>query len=109
MFKKLFSCSNIRIRIPFPIVDVYYFNWSPNVRTRIHDHAEKGCLMILINGKLNEKLYNQQLDVIAVSDYKSPNISFINDKKGYHSVKALEPTKSIHIYYPKGHVTKNYG
>ena len=37
-----------------------------------------------------------------------PNISFINDKKGYHSIKALKYSKSLHIYYPKGHNTKSY-
>ncbi len=108
MFKKILTSSNIRIRIPFPIFDVYYFNWHPHVRTKIHDHARDGCLMILLKGGLNEKIYNKNLNVISENDYKSPNLSFINDTKGYHSVKALNRSKSIHIYYPKGHITNTY-
>lgn len=108
MFQKIMTNSNIKRRIPFPIFDVYYFNWHPFVRTNVHDHAENGCLMILLKGRLNEKLYNKNLEIIGENDYNSPNISFINDKKGYHSVKALKWSKSIHIYYPKGHITKSY-
>jgi|TARA_B110000967_G_C18844977_1_gene541472 hypothetical protein len=64
--------------------------------------------MILLKGGLNEKIYNKNLNVISENDYKSPNLSFINDTKGYHSVKALNRSKSIHIYYPKGHITNTY-
>ena len=79
-----------------------------NVKVTIHDHAQNGCLMILLNGELNEKLYDKNLENIDENNYRSPKISFINDKKGYHSVKALKESKSIHIYYPKGHITKSY-
>ena len=108
MFQKIMTNSNIKTRIPFPIFDVYYFSWQSQVRTTIHDHAHNGCLMILIKGQLNEKLYNKNLKMIGENNYNSPNVSFINDKKWYHSVKALKYSKSLHIYYPKGHITNNY-
>ena len=108
MFQKIMSNGNIKTRIPFPIFDVYYFNWKPFVRTKVHDHAKNGCLMILLKGELNEKLYDKNLEVIGENNYTKPNIAFINDKKGYHSVKALKESKSLHIYYPKGHNTKSY-
>tara|TARA_B100000214_G_C23765936_1_gene534418 strand:- start:86 stop:427 length:342 start_codon:yes stop_codon:yes gene_type:complete len=108
MFQKIMSNANIKTRIPFPIFDVYYFNWQPFVRTKVHDHAENGCLMVLMKGELNEKLYNANLEIIGENNYKSPNLSFINDKKGFHAVKALKWSKSIHVYYPKGHITRSY-
>ena len=108
MFQKIMTNSNIKTRIPFPIFDVYYFNWQPFVRTKVHDHAENGCLMVLMKGELNEKLYNTNLEIIGENNYKSPNVSFINDKKGFYAVKALKWSKSIHVYYPKGHITKSY-
>ena len=108
MFQRIMSNANIKIKIPFPIFDIYYFNWQPFVQTTIHDHAKKGCLMILFKGELNEKRYNKKLEMIGENNYTNPNISFINDKKGYHAVKALKNSKSIHIYYPKGHITKSY-
>ena len=65
MFQKIMTNSNIKTRIPFPIFDVYYFNWQPFVRTKVHDHAENGCLMVLMKGELNEKLYNTNLEIIG--------------------------------------------
>ena len=106
VFERLLNHSNIRTRIPFPIFDIYHFNWHTLNRTLIHNHAKNGCLMILIKGALNEKIYDKKLNLIEENDYYSPNISFINDKKGYHSVKALKPSNSLHIYYPKGHITE---
>ena len=108
MFQKIMTNSNVKRRIPFPIFDVYYFKWQPFIRTTIHDHAKNGCLMILLKGELNEKLYDKNLDIIGENNYTTPNISFINDKKGYHSVKSIGWSSSLHFYYPKGHITKEY-
>lgn len=108
IFQRIMNNSNIKHHIPFPIFDVYYFNWYPYIRTSIHDHAENGCLMILLKGELNEKLYNNKLEIINENNYIFPNISFINNKKGYHSIKALKESSSVHIYYPKGHITRSY-
>ena len=108
MFQRIMTNSNIKQHIPFPVVDIYYFKWVSSVRTTVHDHARNGCLMVLLKGRLNERLYSKELEVITENNYKSPNISFINDKKGYHAVKALEESASLHIYYPKGHITKTY-
>ena len=108
VFERLLSNTNIKTRIPFPFFDIYHFSWVSLNPTKIHDHAKNGCLMFLIKGELNEKIYDKKLNLIEENIYYSPNISFINNKKGYHSIKALKKSKSFHIYYPKGHITKNY-
>jgi len=108
VFKKIMNNYSIKTKIPFPIFDIYHFRWNPLSGTHIHDHAKNGCLMILLRGKLYEKIYNKDLDIIKENEYKSPNISYINNKTGYHSVKSVDNATSLHIYYPKGHKTKYY-
>ena len=106
--RKVMKSSFSKLRIPFPILDCYYFRWVEGRETGIHDHAKNGCLMFVLTGKLKEKLYNQKLEIIETNNYKPKDITFINDKKGYHSILAEEKSTSLHFYYPKNHETKYY-
>tara|TARA_B100001094_G_scaffold98647_1_gene94868 strand:+ start:1102 stop:1443 length:342 start_codon:yes stop_codon:yes gene_type:complete len=108
IFKIFTNPSYNKIYIPFPFIDIYYFQWNKNQQTSIHNHASKGCLMFLFNGELKEYLYSRDLELKKISTYKSPNLSYINNKKGYHSIKPLQSSKSIHFYYPKGHNTVHF-
>lgn len=100
---------NKKIKIPFPLIDIYYFQWDKNIPTGIHDHAEKGCLLLLFKGKLYENIYDtNDLKLIKKNIYKAPNISYINNNIGYHSILPIQKSKSIHIYYPKNYKTNYY-
>lgn len=99
---------NTKTKIPFPIIDIYFFNWNKLTETQIHDHANKGCCLLLLTGELEEKIYDVDINHTHTNKYMSPNISYINNEKGYHSVKPLKTSKSIHFYYPKNHITKYY-
>lgn len=109
-FFKIFRNNNFntKTKIPFPIIDIYFFNWNKLTETQIHDHANKGCCLLLLTGELEEKIYDIDINHIHTNKYMSPNISYINNEKGYHSVKPLKTSKSIHFYYPKNHITKYY-
>ena len=108
VFKKIMNNYSVKTAIPFPIFDVYHFRWNPFCRTSIHDHAKDGCFTILLRGSLKERIYDKELNFIKENNYKAPNISFINNKKGYHSVKSDGWSTSINFYYPKGHKTTSY-
>ena len=97
-----------KTRIPFPIIDCYHFRWVKGVETPIHDHASMGCLMIILNGSLKEKLFNKELKLLETNVYKSRDISYINNEKGYHSIVPQEKSMSLHFYYPKYHISKIY-
>ncbi len=100
---------NKKIKIPFPFIDIYYFQWNKNIPTEIHDHAEKGCLLLLLNGQLSENIYDpNNLKLIKKNIYKSPNISYINNNIGYHSILPIKKSRSLHIYYPKNYKTNYY-
>jgi hypothetical protein len=106
--KKVLTSSFSKTRIPFPLLDCYYFRWVKGRETGIHDHAKKGCLMVVLSGQLKEKLYNKNLEYLETNTYKSKGITFINNDRGYHSILPKEKSTSLHFYYPKGHNTKYY-
>ena len=108
VFNKIMNNYSVKTKIPFPIFDVYHFRWNPFCRTAIHDHASSGCLTVLLRGELNERIYDKNLNFVKENIYRSPNISYINDNIGYHSVKSEGWSTSIHFYYPKEHKTKTY-
>ncbi len=63
IFKIFTNPSYNKIYIPFPFIDIYYFQWNKNQQTSIHNHASKGCLMFLFNGELKEYLYSRDLEL----------------------------------------------
>ena len=109
VFNSIFNKTiNTKTRIPFPIVDIYIFKWNKLRSTGIHDHAEKGCILWLIKGHLEENIYSKTFDYIDTNIQLSPSISYIHNDKGFHSVKPLKKSVSIHFYYPKNHKTKYF-
>lgn len=106
--RKIMTSSFSKTKIPFPILDCYYFRWVKGRETGIHDHAPKGCLMFVLTGELKEKLYNKKLELLETNTYIPKDITFINNKKGFHSILAKEISTSIHFYYPKNYNTKYY-
>ena len=99
---------NKKFYIPFPFIDIYYFRWGKLKEIPIHDQACRGCIMILLKGTITEKLFNKNIKLIKEKTYTSPNISFINNNIGYHSIRPNEISRSLHFYYPKGHKTKYF-
>lgn len=81
----------------FEIVLIY---WDDKSETLIHDHPDNGCILYLIDGILEEELYNKSLKIIKKSVYKPKNISYMDNKKGYHRIKCLKRAISLHIYSP---------
>lgn len=90
--------------------DIYLFIWYPNCSTEIHDHAENGCFMKILKGKLQETIYDtifykkQSKNTISEGEYK-----YISNKLGYHTIQNLSSISvSIHIYSPPNHKTKYF-
>lgn len=109
VFNSLFNKTiNTKTKIPFPIIDIYLFRWNKLKHTGIHDHADKGCMLWLIKGEMEETIYSNKFDYIGTNIYFAPSISYINNDKGYHSVKPLKKSLSLHFYYPKNHFTKYF-
>mgnify|MGYP001177190188 CR=1 FL=1 len=100
--------NNLKKKIPFPFIDIYFFKWNELKPTGIHNHAKNGCYVFLLKGKIKEDIYNNSLQRINTNVYHSPSISYMNDKIGYHCIQPLKKSISIHIYHPKDHQTKYF-
>jgi hypothetical protein len=87
----------------FEIIGIY---WNKNTKTLIHDHADKGCIMSVVSGKLTEYLYDTELNLVKKS--KIENINYINNNIGIHCVLANEISSSYHIYAPPNYISNKF-
>lgn len=82
------------------IFEMILICWNENSETKIHDHPDNGCIMYLIEGKLEEQLYNKELILSNISPINKKNSSYMDNNIGYHKIKCLDKTISLHIYSP---------
>lgn len=82
------------------LFEIVLICWDEKSETRIHDHPDNGCILYLMDGSLEEELYNTSLIMIKTTIYKPKNISYMDNKKGYHKIKCLKKAISLHIYSP---------
>ena len=95
-----------KYKIPFPIIDIFLISWKPNAISKIHNHSKNGCYMFILKGYLKEEIFNKDLALISMKKYNTFNLSYINDKIGYHRIKNNNLyTYSLNIYHPKNHKT----
>ncbi len=79
--------------------------WLPGQETAIHGHAENGCLMIPMTGRLEESRYVTRHNLLipkAKTALVIGQTEYINDNLGLHSIKNIGFGRavSIHIYSP---------
>ena len=101
-----YQFNHMKLRIPFPFIDVYLFRWRNLYPSGIHDHAEGGCYLWLIKGEIKEDIYSHSKKLVETNIHTAPSISYINNTIGLHCVQPLRRSVSLHFYYPKGHKTK---
>jgi len=82
--------------------------WDEKSETLIHDHPDNGCVLYLMDGELEEELYNKSLKLIKKSVYKPRNISYMDNSKGYHKIKCQKKAISLHIYSPPNYQIKTF-
>ena len=90
--------------------EMFLIYWGVNSKTKIHDHSEEGCIMKILKGDLRELVYNENFELIDTNNYKEGDISFIDNKIGYHKIINTNDniSKSLHIYSPPNHQTKYF-
>ncbi len=80
--------------------DMYTISWLPGQKSPIHDHPQYGCIMFLISGTLEEKIYNKKLELVKTKTLTGPYIGYIDNKIGFHSIKCIDKAVTLHIYSP---------
>jgi cysteine dioxygenase len=92
--------------------ELYIITWNKQQGTKIHNHADFGCLMKVLQGKVQETVYNTvDLSVKGKNQYKTNDISYISNKKGFHSIfnnNENNISVTLHLYSPINHKIRFY-
>ena len=95
-----------RIKVPIEeneFFDIYIINWLPNQISKIHDHANFGCIQKVLEGNLHERRYDtEDMKHIMTKIIKKKTKRYIDNQIAYHRVGNLTNKKvsSLHIYSP---------
>ena len=85
------------------LFELVIITWDANQETRLHGHPENGCLFKVLQGNIDEYLYkNIDSKEFKINKFSKNDVSYIDDKKGFHSMKNNynNTCVSIHIYSP---------
>ena len=84
------------------IFDIYIISWNIGQKSKVHNHPEIGCWLKVLQGSIQEKIYNSKFELIKYNTQKIGDISFMKDEIGYHSVHNVENhlSVSLHVYNP---------
>lgn len=102
------------------IVEMYVITWSHNAESCIHDHPERGCIMKLMRGSLEEYVYKNITDesghnkailidkINMTSDDK--NMGYKIGKDVLHKIKNINDdiSVSLHIYSNPNYSCEKY-
>ena len=77
--------------------------WSPNQSTKIHCHGGEECWVYLVDGKIEENLYDLKKGDIELKTKRqlgNGKISYMNDSLGFHSLHNHSDSKTmtLHLY-----------
>ncbi len=89
--------------------DMYVLTWNNNQESKIHNHADNGCLSKTLLGSYQEIFYDPSdlTQITNTINNKTDDINFIDNKIGYHKIKNNdEVTVTLHIYSPPNFKTK---
>lgn len=92
------------------VFEVYIIKWNKDKLSKIHNHSKNGCWLKILKGKIEENIYTHDLKLLYSNIYHENNISYINDKIGYHDVKNItnDIVYTLHIYSPPKHNTEYF-
>lgn len=90
------------------IFDVYIITWNVGQKANVHDHSKHGCWLSILEGELEEIVYDSNLKKKKVNILREGDKGFMKNDLGYHSIsnKREKIAVSLHVYSPSGHCTK---
>ena len=89
--------------------EVIIITWSPNCKSKIHDHAANGCIFKVLEGELIEYKYTKKLELIKTNKLKVNDTNYIDNNIGYHPIEnGNKKSVSVHIYSPPYATTLTY-
>ena len=81
--------------------EMFIVCWNPFQETKIHNHSNKGCILKILEGNMNEKIYDKNFNLLHENKLEKNNIRYIDDNLGIHKmINGSEKCISLHIYSP---------
>jgi len=83
--------------------EIILITWYKGSESPIHDHAENGCLMFLLNGVLLEERFDPvDKNMSSLNIIRNKNVNYIHNREAFHRIsnKTDETVHSIHVYSP---------
>jgi predicted metal-dependent enzyme (double-stranded beta helix superfamily) len=98
--------------LDMPNAVVYLIYWAKGSYSPPHNHPKGGCILKVLNGALCETSYDLVENMaVCTDDSKLLVKDSIGTKYGneLHSIKAIDDTVSIHIYFPGNYTPTFFG
>lgn len=94
--------------------DVVHIKWEKYSQSKIHDHPELGCCMMILNdGKIIEDRFfkSEYRNLLVKCDQRKlgyGDIGYLKSNKILHRIIAKEYTETLHIYLPGNYTPTTY-
>lgn len=90
--------------------EIFIITWNKGQEAKIHNHSKNGCWLKIIDGIIQENIYDNDLKLKKINIINKNEIGFMDDNIGLHSIHNLnnDISVSIHIYSPINHITKYF-
>tara|TARA_B110000908_G_C10254981_1_gene454766 strand:- start:1066 stop:1494 length:429 start_codon:yes stop_codon:yes gene_type:complete len=92
------GCYNRNSLFNNDMFEIILLVWDEDSVTPLHNHPDNGCILILLEGDLKEKIINSYMTIHH--KIKPGKYSYIDNNIGKHVIKAIKKSLSIHIYSP---------
>lgn len=94
-------------------IDIYVITWNNLQESRVHDHPEEGCLMKVLQGSLEEDIYeirHGRAHYTETHEIENGHVGYQIGSFGLHNIKNPHNfnTVSIHIYSPPCYCPRYY-
>lgn len=79
-------------------IDVFIITWNIKNTSGKHSHGSRGCVMMMLEGSLNQCIYNGDINIYSV--LREGCTYYIDNDIGEHDVsnKSNKVAVSLHIY-----------
>ena len=82
--------------------------WLPKQKSLIHNHPTNGCIMKILEGNIEETLYDNNMNITSINMYVTNDTTYIDNNKGIHKINPLDKSVTLHIYSPPNYIFKKY-
>lgn len=94
--------------------EIFVITWNKSQQSKIHDHSENGCYMLMLQGELVEEIYSKDSTTVPLQTktFKEGFVGYIDNSIGFHRISNPSTTDiavSLHVYSPPNHQTKLLG